>query len=67
MNLLERLKPEFRERLDLQRYPATYKCIIGSLTENDYYTELTVGEAVTLFQHLDLDLNISNLNTLFIS
>ena len=67
MNLLERLKPEFRERLDSQKYPLTYEGIIGSLTENDYYTELTVGEAVTLFQHLNLDLNISNLNTLFIS
>jgi hypothetical protein len=67
MNLLERLKPEFKERLDSQKYPLTYEGIIGSLTENDYYTQLTIGEVVTLFQHLNLDLNISNLNTLFIS
>lgn len=69
MNLLERLKPEFLVKLGSieQQYPSTYECIITSLRDNEYYTELTISDVVSLFSHLNLDLNISNLNTLFIS
>ena len=67
MTLLERLKPEFRVKIDSinKIYPSTYKSIIKSLNDNDFYTELRVGDAMQLLQHLDLDL--SNLTTIFIS
>lgn len=67
MTLLERLKPEFIVKIDSiqQQYPSTYKCIITSLKDSEYYTDLRVGDALSLLTHLDLDL--SNLNTLFIS
>ena len=69
MTLLERLKTEFREKLELikQQYPSTYEDIIRSLRDNDYYTELKVREVVSLSHHLDLDLNIGELNKIFIS
>jgi hypothetical protein len=69
MTLLDRLKPEFIVKLDSieQQYPATFKCITTSLRDNEYYTELTISDVISLFSHLNLDLNISNLNTLFIS
>lgn len=69
MTLLDRLEPEYKVKLDLIyfQYPSTYECIIGSLTQNEYYTELSIGEAVILFQHLDLDQNILNLHKIFIS
>jgi hypothetical protein len=66
MTLLDRLKPEYRVKLDSikKRYPSTYKSIIKSLKDNNFYTELKVGEATSLLQHLDL--NLSNLTTIFI-
>jgi hypothetical protein len=67
MTLLDRLKPEFIVKIDSieQQYPSTYKCIIKSLKDNDYYTDLRVGDALSLLAHLDLD--ISNLTSIFIS
>ena len=69
MNLLDRLKPEFIVKLGSieQKYPATFECITTSLRDNEFYTELKISDVISLFSHLNLDLNISNLNTLFIS
>ncbi len=69
MNLLDRLKPEYIVKLGSieKQYPATFECITTSLRDNEFYTELTISDVISLFSHLNLDLNISNLNTLFIS
>jgi hypothetical protein len=69
MSLLDRLKPEFIVKLGSieQQYPATFECITTSVRNNEFYTELKICDVISLFSHLNLDLNISNLNTLFIS
>jgi hypothetical protein len=65
MTLLDRLNPEYE--LNSDKYPNTYDVVIESLKRNHFYTELKVCEVIALYQILDLDLNISNLNKLFIS
>jgi hypothetical protein len=67
MNLLDRLKPEYLEKLELtkEQFPQMYKNVKTILKNKDFYSELTIGEGVSLCLYLDIDFNIGNINELF--
>lgn len=57
-NLLDRLKPEYKAKLKKveDKYPTTIQGIYSDLSKTNFYTELTIGMAVTMCSHLDLTL-----------
>jgi len=66
-NLYERLKPEYRAKLDeiKDKYPNTYEDIINQLTTNMFYTELRIGLVGSLCSHLGITFTLSNFIDLF--
>lgn len=67
MNLLERLKPEYLEKLELYKLerPYLYEQIIETLKENNYFTGLRVSEASILLFYLNIPFDLGNLAGLF--
>jgi hypothetical protein len=67
MNLLDRLQPEFIKKLELlkDKYPSSYENVKTILKSKDYYSELTIGEGVSILYFLDLEFTIANINDLF--
>jgi hypothetical protein len=57
-NLLERLKPEVKEELELQKkkYKHTVNDIFDTLASKTFYSELTMGDIQTLhtFSHYEI-------------
>lgn len=53
MNLLSKLKPEFKAQLcDVkEEYPAMFKSLMKTLKEKNYIIELTIGEAKDLVMY----------------
>lgn len=67
MNLLERLQPKYLEKLELSKepFPKMYENVKTILKNKYFYSELTIGEGVSLCLYLDIDFNIGNINDLF--
>jgi len=67
MNLLDRLQPAFIKKFNLlkEQYPSSYNNLKNILTENKYYSELKISDAVSLCYFLDLEFTIGNINDLF--
>ena len=57
MNLLERLKPEYKEILELEniKYPSLVWYVVGELETEQYVRELKYGVVVDLKFLLDVD------------
>ena len=57
-NLLERLKPEMREELELQKekYKHSVNDILDNLASKTFYSDLTMGDIQTLhtFSHHEI-------------
>lgn len=66
-NLLERLKPEHKERLHSIKlsYPNTYMDICNTLNKTAFYTEVKIGIAAEFCLHLDMPFTLSNFRNLF--
>jgi len=67
MTLLQRLQPQFTQKLESvkKEYPSAYNNIINILTENEYYSELKISDAVSICFYFNIDFNIGNINDLF--
>jgi hypothetical protein len=67
MNLLERLKPEYLEKLEIIKkyYPTSAQKIIKSLSENQSVFGLTLDEASSICMFLDRETTLNNLINLF--
>jgi hypothetical protein len=63
MNLLDRLKPEYLEKLNLLegQYPTSVEKIKLSLNENQSVFGLTISEASSICLYFDIEMNINNL------
>ena len=67
MNLLERLKPEYLEKLEIVKkyYPTSAQKIIKSLENNQSVFGLTLDEASSICTFLDIETTLNNLINLF--
>ena len=67
MTLLERLQPQFTQKLETlkEKYPTTHKNIVNILKDNEYYSELKISDAVSICFYLDVEFTIGNINDLF--
>jgi hypothetical protein len=67
MNLLERLKPEYLEKLEIVKkyYPTSYEKIIKSLENNQSVFGLTIADASSICTFLDTETTLNNLLSLF--
>lgn len=67
MNLLDRLKPEYLEKLEIVKkyYPTSAKKIIKSLENNQSVFGLTLDEASSICTFLDIETTLNNLLNLF--
>jgi hypothetical protein len=63
MNLLEKLKPEYLEKLNLikEDYPTSAEKIELSLKYNRSIFGLTISEASSICMFFDIEMNLSNL------
>lgn len=67
MNLLDRLKPEYLEKLEIVKkyYPTSAQKIINSLENNQSVFGLTLDEASSICTFLDIETTLNNLLNLF--
>lgn len=67
MNLLERLKLEYIEKLEIVKkyYPTSAQKIIKSLENNQSVFGLTLDEASSICKFLDIETTLNNLLNLF--
>ena len=67
MNLLEQLKPEYKEKLKLEseKYPHMCQSIIKILTDKELYFNLTLSECATLTTITGTKIGISEIRNLF--
>jgi len=67
MNLLQRLKPEYLEKLEIVKkyYPTSAQKIIKSLENNQSVFGLTIDEASSICTFLDTETTLNNLLSLF--
>jgi uncharacterized protein YkuJ len=63
MNLLDRLKSEYLEKLKLvkEQYPTSAKKIEISLSENQSVFALTISEASSICMFFDIEMTLSNI------
>jgi hypothetical protein len=63
MNLLDRLKPEYLEKLELleEQYPTSAEKIERSLSENQSVFALTISEASSICMFFDIEMTLNNL------
>ena len=66
--LLERLKPEYLELLeiDFEKYPSLIRNVKSDLNEYYHFTDLNVNTAFTICSFCKLDLGIVELDILFL-
>lgn len=60
MNLLERLSPENRLKLNkdyADKYPSTHRDLVLALENTNYFTDLKIGAAIDLVIALGVDMN----------
>lgn len=67
MKLLDRLKPEYLEKLEIVKkyYPTSAQKIIKSLENNQSVFGLTLDEASSICTFLDIETTLNNLLNLF--
>jgi uncharacterized protein YkuJ len=63
MNLLDRLKPEYLEKLKLvkEQFPTSAEKIEMSLSENQSVFALTIEEASRISTFFDIEMTLSNI------
>lgn len=63
MNLLDRLKPEYLEKLKLvkEQFPTSAQKIIKSLENNQSVFALTIDEGSSICVFFDLEMTLNNL------
>jgi hypothetical protein len=63
MNLLDRLKPEYLEKLKLvkEQFPTSAEKIQLSLSENQSVFALTISEASSICVFFDLEMTLTNI------
>jgi hypothetical protein len=63
MNLLDRLKPEYLEKLEIvkKQFPTSAEKIQLSLSENKSVFALTIEEASRISTFFDIEMTISNI------
>lgn len=63
MNLLDRLKPEYLEKLEIvkKQFPTSAKKIQLSLSENQSVFALTISEASSICIFFDIEITLSNI------
>jgi hypothetical protein len=63
MNLLDRLKPEYLEKLELleEQFPTSALKIERSLSENQSVFALTISEASSICMFFDLEMTLNNI------
>ena len=63
LTLLDRLKPEYLEKLNLleQDYPTSVNKIKNSLNENQSVFALTISEASSISLFFDIQMNLTDL------
>jgi hypothetical protein len=67
MNLLEQLKPEYKEllKLESEKYPNMCQSTIKMLTEKEFYFSLTLSECATITTITGTKIGISEIKNLF--
>lgn len=63
MNLLDRLKPEYLEKLEIvkKQFPTSAQKIEMSLSENQSVFALTISEASSICIFFDLEMTLTNI------
>ena len=63
MNLLDRLKPEYLEKLEIvkKQFPTSAEKIQLSLSENQSVFALTISEASSICIFFDIEMTLSNI------
>jgi hypothetical protein len=63
MNLLDRLKPEYLEKLEIvkKQFPASAEKIQLRLSENQSVFALTISEASSICIFFDIEMTLSNI------
>jgi hypothetical protein len=63
MNLLDRLKPEYLEKLEIvkKQFPTSAEKIQLSLSENQSVFALTISEASSICIFFDLEMTLTNI------
>jgi uncharacterized protein YkuJ len=63
MNLLDRLKPEYLEKLEIvkKQFPTSAQKIEMSLSENQSVFALTISEASSICMFFDIEMTLSNI------
>jgi len=63
MNLLDRLKPEYLEKLEIvkKQFPTSAEKIEMSLSENQSVFALTISEASSICIFFDIEMTLSNI------
>jgi len=63
MNLLDRLKPEYLEKLEIvkEQFPTSAEKIEMSLSENESVFALTIEEASRISTFFDIEMTLSNI------
>jgi uncharacterized protein YkuJ len=63
MNLLDRLKPEYLEKLEIvkKQFPTSAEKIEMSLSENQSVFALTISEASSICMFFDIEMTLSNI------
>ena len=67
MKLLDRLKPEYLDKLEIVKneYPIMFEKINNSLQQNESVFALTLDEASSICTFLDIETTLNNLLNLF--
>jgi len=67
MNLLERLKPQYFEKLEIikNQYPVSYEKIIKSLEQNESVFALTFDDASSICMFFNIETTLNNTLNLF--